>query len=210
MGFPTLIIDNFFDDPDKVVEYANTLEFSSSETGRWPGKRSSKLHEVNRELFNYICSKIYNMFYPFGVSKYQVSMSFQYIEPYSFDNKGWIHRDRNEFGGIVYLTKNPEVGTGTSIYKPTRGWFDSSVYVDIKKKYYINEKFDENRYNDVRKFHDDSFEETVRVENIYNRLFMFSGSNWHGVPNFGTKPRLTLVFFGHGTIDDIPPPLIRS
>ena len=139
-----------FDDPDKVVEYANTLEFSSSETGRWPGKRSNKLHDVNRELFNYICSKIYNIFYPFGVSKYQVSMSFQYIEPYCFDNKGCIHRERNEFGGIVYLTKNPEVGTGTSIYKPTRGWFDSSVYVDIKKKYYINEK---SFYNVFNNFH---------------------------------------------------------
>ena len=59
MGFPTLIIDNFFDDPDKVVEYANTLEFLPSELGEWPGKRSEELWMTNPELFDYTSAKIY-------------------------------------------------------------------------------------------------------------------------------------------------------
>ena len=210
MGFPSLIIDNFFEDPDKVVDYANTLEYQQSVGGKWPGKRSDNLNRLNSELFQYTCNKIYGMFWPHGVQQCKTDIAFQYIEPYSFDNQGWIHKDSSQFGGIIYLTKNPEIGTGTSLYKPTRGWFNSSAYVDVKDRYYLNEKFDQEHYNNMRKFHDDSFEETVRVENVYNRLFMFSGDVWHGVPNFGTKPRLTLAFFGNGTIDIVPPPLVRS
>ena len=71
-------------------------------------------------------------------------------------------------------------------------------------------EIDKDAYENVKKFYDDSFEETVRVENIYNRLFMFSGTNYHGVPNFGTKPRLTIAFFGRGIIDTTPTPLNRT
>ena len=211
MEFPTLIIDNFFEYPDKVVEFANTLQYSPDEKGRWPGKRSNQLHEVNRELFDYICLKIYRVFYPNGVDRYKMSMTFQYIEPYSFDNEGWIHQDKSQFGGIIYLTKEPEVGTGTSLYKPKRGWFNTYSYnIDVLTKNYRDDKFDKDDYKNVKKFYDDSFEETVRVENIYNRLFMFSGTNYHGVPNFGTKPRLTIAFFGRGIIDTTPTPLNRT
>ena len=41
MGFPSLIVDNFFDYPDKVIDFANTLEYNKSVDGRWPGKRSN-------------------------------------------------------------------------------------------------------------------------------------------------------------------------
>ena len=140
MGFPTLIIDNFFDDPDKVVEYANTLEFLPSELGEWPGKRSEELWMTNPELFDYTSAKIYNTFYPHGLEHYKMSLKFQYIEPYSFDNRGWIHQDTSQFGGIIYLTKEPEVGTGTSLYEPTRGWFNQSTYnMDVKNKQYLDE-----------------------------------------------------------------------
>ena len=211
MGFPSLIVDNFFDYPDKVIDFANTLEYNKSVDGRWPGKRSNFLHEVNLELFYYTCSKIYRIFYPNGVENYKISMLFQYIEPYSFDNRGWIHQDTSQFGGIIYLTKEPEVGTGTSLYEPTRGWFNPSTYnMDVKNKQYLDEKFDEGDYNNVKKFCDDSFAETVRVENVFNRLFMFDGTVWHGVPNFGTKPRLTLAFFGKGIIDEVREPLSRG
>ena len=221
MEFPTLIIDNFFEYPDKVLEFANTLEYFPDENATWPGKRSDPLHKVNRELFDYICLKIYRIFYPNGVDSYKTSMTFQYIEPHAFDNEGWIHQDKAQFGGIIYLTKDPEVGTGTSLYKPKRGWFNTYSYETMtsserhfrKTRSYpdaYKDKFDKDAYENVKKFYDDSFEETVRVENIYNRLFMFSGTNYHGVPNFGTKPRLTIAFFGRGILDMTPTPLNRT
>tara|TARA_B100000287_G_C20382347_1_gene682146 strand:- start:86 stop:724 length:639 start_codon:yes stop_codon:yes gene_type:complete len=211
MGFPTLIIDNFFDDPDKVVEYANTLEFSSAELGEWPGKRSDEMWMINPELFLYVCNKIYKTFYPDGVEQGFIKMKFQYIEPYEFDNEGWIHQDNTQFGGIIYLTKESEMGTGTSLYKPVRGYFDYPVEAGKNKcNYYLGKEFDKDEYKKTKKELNDSFQETLRVESIYNRLFMFGGNVWHGVPSFGTKPRLTMVFFSQGILDKAPEPLLRG
>ena len=42
---------------------------------------------------------------------------------------------------------------------------------------------------------EDNWKETVKVENVYNRLFAFNGRSWHGVKTFGSDERLTLVFF---------------
>ena len=38
-------------------------------------------------------------------------------------NRGWVHQDIDTyFGGIVYLNKDPEPDTGTSIFKTTTGY----------------------------------------------------------------------------------------
>ena len=44
-------------------------------------------------------------------------------DKYDNKNRGWIHQDIDTwFGGIVYLTKNPEPDTGTSVYKVKKGF----------------------------------------------------------------------------------------
>ena len=53
---------------------------------------------------------------------------FQFINPLADEqwdkrNRGWIHQDLDTwFGGIVYLNKNPEPNTGTSIFRPKYGF----------------------------------------------------------------------------------------
>ena len=55
----------------------------------------------------------------------------------------------------------------------------------------------------------DQYEETVRINNVYNRLVIFNNLTHHGVQTFGTKPRLTLNFFGTEQIGKLPP-LVRA
>jgi len=50
--FPLQIIDNFFEDPKEVVNFANTLDFNTGSYGYWPGTRTFPLHEVNYNFFN--------------------------------------------------------------------------------------------------------------------------------------------------------------
>ena len=39
-------------------------------------------------------------------------------DKYHVKNRGWIHKDISRvIGGIVYLSKDPEEDTGTSLYK---------------------------------------------------------------------------------------------
>jgi hypothetical protein len=40
---PITIIDDFLENPDLVVDFANSLEYQKDEQGRWPGKRSNHL-----------------------------------------------------------------------------------------------------------------------------------------------------------------------
>ena len=51
----------------------------------------------------------------------------------------------------------------------------------------------------------DQFEESVSVANVYNRFVLFNNGTHHGVQTFGSKPRLTLNFFGMGQTGKLPP-----
>ena len=102
---PTIIYDDFFEDPDKIVEYANTLDYPVN-AGNYPGKRSLPLHEINPDLYSYITNRIVRIFYPDSEScHYESFMGFQKIsaqhdDMYHIKNRGWIHRDDGyEFDG---------------------------------------------------------------------------------------------------------------
>ena len=43
MTFPITIVDNFFEDPDAIVELANSHKFYNPDVGNWPGKRTKQL-----------------------------------------------------------------------------------------------------------------------------------------------------------------------
>jgi len=214
--YPTLILDNFFDCPDRVVEYANSLPFYPGK-GNWPGKRTAPLSTFN-EVFNQeICQKILNIFYPEDNYMFIAEVCFQKIEPYSEDqydikNRGWIHRDDNHHcGGIIYLTKDPEPDTGTSIYESrTIGGNRSNADEDCKVRFYTGQPVSDEEYKKHYYSTPDKWKETVTVENVYNRLFMFNSTAFHGVKTFGTKERLTIsIFFKSICSSKFTPPGIR-
>ena len=48
--FPTQSVDNFFDKPEEIVQFANSLEYKTARSGFWPGERTEELH-INHTLF---------------------------------------------------------------------------------------------------------------------------------------------------------------
>ena len=50
-NFHAICVDNFFDDPDKIREWGLGLSKQKDPEGKWPGKRSDQLHEVD-DAFN--------------------------------------------------------------------------------------------------------------------------------------------------------------
>ena len=215
MTYPVTIVDNFFSDPDAIVEMAESLNFYNPNTGNWPGERTKQLYVENEEFFNYFGVKIYSLFYDTTPDFWKLQCHFQKINPfcedkYSKKNRGWIHQDDScYFGGIVYLTKNPEPDTGTSIYKAKDGYsFQFSKTLKMKEQLYKSMDVDDNEYEVEFDKMNDQYVETVRVENVYNRLLMFNNTTYHGVNTFGSTPRLTLNFFGMEQAGKIPP-LVR-
>ena len=63
----------------------------------------------------------------------------------------------------------------------------------------------------VRCNNNDKFYETVRFQNIYNRLIIYDAQEYHRANNFdvGDSDRLTLVFFIGGINSDTPLPKER-
>lgn len=218
-NFPSFCIDNFYSNPDDVrrLALAEIKNNPIDVKGIYPGIRSRQLKEINKDLYDQFCYKFFSIFYDLRLSQIQWIMdtSFQLVEPLISDknspkNKGWIHLDDGVIcGGVVYLTPDIETSTGTSIFR-----LDNPETINKskdKKEYYTTGIFGPN-YETALESHNNSFTETARYNNIYNRLIGFDSSTWHGVNSYYTEkePRLIQVFFVHMLNSDSQTPIIRS
>ena len=216
--FPITVVDNFLEDPDSLADYAEGLDFTYRSKD-YPGLRSDYIHNISPDLYNYISNKILSIFYQKD-PVYQIVMQFQKINPFSEDkwnakNRGWIHQDKAAlFGGILYLTKNPDPDAGTSIYSKKSEYSLFSKQDNLlkaKEKLYGHEKkeIDEDSFEKIYSVYHDRFEETLRVKNIFNRLLLFDGQQYHGVRTYGDRERLTIAFFAETVAEAGPYPLRR-
>lgn len=201
--FPVTIIDDFFNNPDKVRELALGCEYNPSPLGHWPGIRSPKLHLIDQSFFDKFCLKLLSIFYDrnFHNINFNIDAYFQKIKPFDNDpksnkNKGWVHYDDKIFGGIIYLTPTISYSSGTSVYH-TNDKFDLNKLLTANKQkhnFYLHN--DDTNYDKSYKKYAKMFDETVNVSNVYNRLILVDGQSWHAAQNFYVEEeRLTLVFF---------------
>jgi len=196
MMWPTLIVDNFFDDPDKIINFSKPLTYKPAENHRWPGTRSPQLDQVDKEFFNWSTKKIMMLLFPMNIGniKWKALQHFQKIPYKTYGKKGWIHKDDvGEFTAIIYLSHHPK--SGTSLYKPK--YFSSHpLYVDKKIEFYKNPE-NSRTGEHWRKKSSSHFEKVVDLHSNFNRLILFDGHQWHGAENHGTEKedRLTLITF---------------
>jgi len=188
--FPLTVLDGFFSDPDKVLEYAKTLEYRGDPEGSWPGLRTRPLNEFNFELHSNVCHK---MLFPFYGNAYDIPIraegTFQKI-PAGEYTSGQIHRDVPALApGIVYLSPSGSMDTGTSLYSIKRDVV--GLNVDLRTKYFDKDESKKEAWNS-------QFEETVKVGGFYNRLFLFDSSQYHRANEYNHnngEDRYTLTYF---------------
>ena len=187
-GRSLVVIDNFYKNPDEIRELGlRSVEPNvghKSNDGRWPGYRSEDLNKIDVKLNQRIMTKILNCYWNLGHEQIfwnQCKMRFNLIPKLDKDknnlkNRGWIHRDDGyEFGGVIYLNKYPEKDTGTSIYEPKKleNLFYNSYSDEIRNKFYGGVEVTDDEYEIGFTSTEDNWKETVKVENVYNRLFAF-------------------------------------
>jgi hypothetical protein len=215
MYFPITCVDNFFDNPDEVRKLALSLDFDKKE-GHYPGVRTQQLHEIAPDYFHYFCKKLFGLFYNLNESElgWSVETNFQMIEPFKEDgaNFGWVHRDNNYvFAGIIYLTPNADLNSGTSIFKPKKLGF-TSIHGDQKKKLFTDDVVTEEIKKSLEE-NNNRYVETVNFKNVYNRFISFGSNEFHAANSFyaGNEPRLTQVFFVKKIVADwFPIPSSKS
>jgi len=194
---PQVIIDDFFETPDTIREWALRQEFFKGENrGTWPGIRTHLLDDISKELYNtmrYKLLKEYPQFKDFS----DIDASFQVITE-EWDN-GWVHEDNDvhRLAGVVFLTPNPPQGAGNTVYME-----QDDVSADKFQQIFDNDMTLEADHRDTKKYRNEQrslFTPSVRIENRYNRCVAFDPRMWHSADQFfGTTKengRLTLVFF---------------
>ena len=199
--FPITIIDNFYENPDKVVRYANTLNYKKSLHGSFPGGRTDALHNINKNLFNLLCAKLFGIFYNLKVEDKMywdvVSNFYKIDKPTNEDNHttGWIHRD-DQFmlAGIIYLNKDWQNSIGTKFYHKINDYEDNTY--SVKNDYFLG-KTSLKDYLNVKEKHNLNYEETDSISPVYNRMVCYDSSYFHTNANLSNlkTDRLTQVFF---------------
>jgi hypothetical protein len=197
LHFPTTVVDDFFEYPDAVREFALQQEYLPDLENKWPGKRTKSLHEINFVLFNNIVNKVLSLFYDLEKTNISWSTNAHFQKVGSKYKEGWIHTDDNICTGIIYLSKT-ENKCGTTIYRPIDPINASIKNADKKFESFNNTDLIPNT-NDFRLENNKQFRPTVTVQEEYNRLVLFDGHLFHGANEFygdeDDSTRLTLVFF---------------
>ena len=201
MPYPIIIKDDFFSDPDAIEKIAIESNYCINDEVVYPGVRSQCLSEINRRLFLFIGDKIFSLFHDNLPTYYNMKIAFQKINPFVQDkwnkkNLGWFHKDTCLFGGVVYLDKNPDFDSGTSVYKSKDGYdLQTQESMQIKKYHYSGREVSQEEYDKGYDYIRDQYDETLRIPNVYNRLLLIPGDQWHCMTTTGDKERHTLTFF---------------
>jgi hypothetical protein len=206
-------VDNFFDNPDRIVKYAKSLPKEPDPIGKWPGKRTEALWKIDKELNDAIVLKIMSCYYDLSYQNVfweHAVLLFQEIPTFSknkndVENRGWIHFDSNggrELAGLIYLTPDIDPDSGTSLFEmKSHKEYTTVPHLQFAKHlmYKEDETIDPAYYAKRYKEEEECFIEKTRFANIYNRMIMYDAKEYHRANSFyiddGKDARLTLVFF---------------
>ena len=213
---PASCVDNFYEDPDSVRDFALSLDFGPPrDSENYPGFRTKCLSDIDNDFFEFSAQKFISSFFDLkSISGWRGNSFFQKIYTSNSDrhhpmNGGWAHRDEDVplslLAGVVYLNKNTCLDSGTEILSLKKGHEnykfsheDGLVKRSLNHKHLFNNKdVDENLYSKRIQKHNSKFNTTVEFKNVYNRVVAYDGSYWHKQPSFWVPEefRLTQVMF---------------
>jgi hypothetical protein len=206
MTIPFTCIDDFYSDPDKIRDWALTLEFKRpSGISHYPGERTDHIHLIDENFFKLFCEKLFSIFYDYETPvNWICTTKFQKIYPFHKDynnslNSGWVHIDDEcVFAGVIYLNKNSTPNSGTSIFYPKDTVIEELDFSYRNNFYSNNNTISKDEYAEKIEEHNKKFELSIEVKNKYNRLICYDGNTWHKESNFSMEYddfRLTQVFF---------------
>ena len=188
-----IVIDNFYNNAYDTRKYILTQDFMVR--GNYPGQRT--ISYANQHLKDIIQEYIM----PFGGKITEFPMpkedgsdasgiyngSFQYT---TSRDRSWVHIDGfNNWAGVLYMTPNAPLSSGTAFYKFHNG---TTCKRDME---ILDNKSDTDKFSqDMTKW-----QLVDKVGNVFNRLILFNSNRFHmSMDYFGdTKEngRLFQVFF---------------
>jgi hypothetical protein len=195
MRWPSIIIDDFFNDFKSVVDLSNNVKYHPSD-GAWPGSRSEYLSHVNRPFFEMTSYKILQALYPMNYQDlmWSARMQFQKIP---ISGTGFVHQDDDELSVIIYISGSNSAG-GTNLYKPKAFPYNRDGYVNEKFKAYKKSGNKGQMKKDLSQLvnqHNSQFDCTMKVNFLPNRMFAFDCNQQHAAQEFGGERCILIAFF---------------
>lgn len=191
-----MVIDNFYTNAQATRDYILTQEFKVR--GNYPGQRTTSranehLKAMIQGYIQHFAGKIVDWPMPSTSNndgrnnKDTYNGAFQYT---TSRDRTWIHNDGwNNWAGVLYLTPNAPVNSGTGIFR----FKDGTRTVEEAEARGNKKLLDENS-QDYNKW-----ELVDKVGNVFNRLVLFNSKQYHAsLDYFGTNKengRLFQVFF---------------
>ena len=191
---PTTVVDDFFDDPYMVTDFAKSQTYIRDEYNQWPGERTDSIHILNPVFFSNTINKFLSIFYPNNVNvEWSGFGFFQRIS--DIYDQGWVHVDGTLVTGIVYLNEHYNRDAGTTIYQPNI-LGEQMLHID-KRTEAIKFPEKSKEYKNFREENEKQFDESIVLKNKFNRLVAFDSHLYHAGNDFSTdqEDRLTMVFF---------------
>ena len=181
-----LVIDNFYTNSIETRNYALTLDYTVH--GNYPGKRTQSF--ATTEIKNIIESHISHFagkITDWPMDKDTYNGAYQYT---TSRDRTWIHTDsHNNWAGVLYLTPNAPVTSGTGFYMTKNG-----IRTESDSQMFGHKEITDKFSQDYTKW-----ELVDQVGNIFNRLVLFNSKQFHAsMDYFGTSKedgRLFQVFF---------------
>jgi hypothetical protein len=190
----TTVIDNFFDDPYSIRNYALSLKYPNK--GIYPGKRTLHLKQVNENFYNEMVRKIMSSVFQ-DYSKIEFDMDLKFQLGQGRYKEGWAHADGKyaDMSGIVYLSPDAPLNSGTIMCDPVNpeDWNRQEHIlktIPIRNKLYLDEI---DNADDKRIEHNSQFVTNIEVSNIFNRAFIFNSHKFHR-ENVVFEDRLIMIF----------------
>ena len=177
-----IVFDDFYTNVDQVRDHALQQNFYIY--GNYPGVRTDpepqNQHTYLKEFFESILNKEI-VYWPT-----EYNTAYQYTTE---EDTTWVHHDDTRWAGVLYLTPDAPIKSGTSFYRHAK------TKVSI---WTADSEVDYNKSDEATNL--DNWEQINFVGNVYNRLVLYNGFSYHRslLPGFGkTKEdgRLFQTFF---------------
>ena len=188
-----IVVDNFYQNAMNTRKFILSQEFLVK--GNFPGKRtiSYATQTIKDQIEKYVspfAGKITNFPCPKADNSDADKIyngSFQYT---TSRDRSWIHTDSwNNWAGVIFLTPDAPLSSGTAFYK----FYDGSMTINDSSLLQSNDETN-NSSQDLTKW-----ELADTVGNVFNRLVLFNSKRFHmSMDYFGDSKengRLFQVFF---------------
>lgn len=171
-----IVVDDFYADPDFIREWVlKEIEFSPSNYHKGERATSKFFIDGTKEKLEEIIGKpIYN----WDHDRYANGI-FQFC---TADQPIVYHVDQQTYAGIVFLTPDAPLGTGTSFYKSK--YTGDFKFDDEKRSTEAYVRAFKGRGAEMNFYDGTNFEKIDEVGNKYNRLVLFDAKNIHAATQY--------------------------